>query len=1104
VRSYVGTNMSIIITLLSEQPFLILPTGFLGWLGVLGWLALIGYLIKVFRQYTKPWTLFNRILILALIVLVPITTFFVGARLPVWKAFPIPEVALEPKGQALMFFSAVPWVLAAGLLGPTPATILAAFSGTILAVWDTHSLFTVFEMVLLAILLSWFLGQRYRTWVYKRLRQPIIAILVLSLIYPIIFSINSVFLTRGSIAEQIDYAFTNVAAMILVVVGPLVIAGLFAVIARYTSPKRWGGQSPWVLSPSESSLEARFLQSFFPLFIILVLVLMVGDWIIAGNAARQILQDRMASTAQIVAEETPYFLDIGQNLLLRIADKIDLVRIPESELGAILQQEIRSIPYFRQVFVFDQTEKSIGGYPLTDFYSVAHTPEETAGISLALDGVRIQTYTLPALDSESSSIISFIASVEDEYGNVQGVLVGRTDILNNPFFKPILTSLKSLESIGATGFLLDEEGNILYHSDPNRSVFTLPDRNIDEAEYFDETGPDGTRQINYYQPVLGRPWTVILTLPAQRFQQLALNIAAPLLGMVFLLSIVAMSLIRIGLGSVTSSLKSLAVESERISQGQLDHELDSEGGDEVGQLRRAFEKMRLSLKERLDELNRLLVVSQGVASSLEIEKAVQPILEAALATGASSARIVLTQAVIPPLTGSKPKMPSRFGLGELTEEYSKYDHQLLKLMADQPRIVLTNPARTTLLSFHPGVLRPESLLSIALSHEKKYYGTLWVAYDTPHPFTNEEVRFLTMLAGQAALAAANTRLFWTAEFGRQRLEAILASTPDPVIVTDHQDHLLLVNPVARQILGIDGNKDDFGSLDEIIKNPSLLKILRSPSQENESVEISFPNGRIYMATASSILSDQKRIGQVCVLRDVTDFKELDALKSDFVATVSHDLRSPLTLVRGYATMMTMVGDLNDQQENYVKKIIAGVEGMSRLITNLLDLGRIEAKIGLQLEKLPIQDVLEEAIRDFGLQATQKQIKLNLSVPKLTTPIIEADRAMLQQAFHNLLDNAIKYTPKGKEVWIRVVERTNSLVFEFHDTGIGISPVDIPRVFEKFYRSANREAKKQSGTGLGLAIVKSIADRHGGKAWVESQLGKGSTFYLEIPLIYAKM
>jgi two-component system phosphate regulon sensor histidine kinase PhoR len=226
---------------------------------------------------------------------------------------------------------------------------------------------------------------------------------------------------------------------------------------------------------------------------------------------------------------------------------------------------------------------------------------------------------------------------------------------------------------------------------------------------------------------------------------------------------------------------------------------------------------------------------------------------------------------------------------------------------------------------------------------------------------------------------------------------------------------------------------------------------------------------------------------------------LDALKSEFVATVSHDLRSPLTLMRGYATMLEMVGDLNEQQNNYVHKIIAAVENMSRLVNNLLDLGRIEAGVDLQLEMVLVHDVVERVTGSLQLQASQKKIQLSVDIPNDTTPLLEADQALLQQALYNLVENAIKYTEPGGKVDVRVKTRLEGIVFEVSDSGIGIAPVDLPHLFEKFFRGAQREAKKQHGTGLGLAIVKSIAERHGGRVWVESQLGKGSTFSLLIPL-----
>jgi PAS domain S-box-containing protein len=1090
--------MSIIFTLFVEQFFIILPTSVMGWGGLVAWTGVIIYLLVIWKRYQKPFDSSNRVLFLVLIFLVPFANLFVGARMPVWQSLPIPGVVLEPEGLAMMFFSAIPWVLAGGLLGPLPAAVVAVLSGLFQAAWGTHSLYTALEITTLAVLFSGMQNQVYRTRVYNFFRYPIIATVVTWLFYPLLFTINSIFFTSGSLTGQIDYALTNVASASVVVGGPLFVAGLLATIVKGALPERWGGQPPWQFAPTESSLESRFLRNIMWLSLVLVLILLVVDWQIAGDAARQILEDRMASVAQIAADGIPYFLDTGQSLIVRIAEEIQPHLEDPARVTAILEEERQSVPFFRNLYVLDLELNAIGGSPGRDFYAVPTSQDEFSGLDLALRGVSPQSYTLPPLDGESAAMVSFIAAIKNQSDVVQGVLVGRTDIQTNPFTRPILKSLESLVSEGGNGYLLDEYGTILYHPDANRLNQVYPMDVDKDGVYYHETAPDGTRQLTFLKLAIGRPWAVVITYPASEFQQLALDIAAPLLGIVVFLSVFAVFLIRYGLKPVTASLKSLAVETDRIAKGQLDHALLLDGEDEVGQLRRSFDQMRISLKDRLDELNRLLEVSQGVATSLEMKDVVRPILESAMVTGACSARIVLSQAGLPQ-QGTRSEMQSRYGLGELTNTYSRFDDQLLVLMADQDRIVLTNPARTTLLSVHPGATRPEALLSIALRYEKQYYGTLWIAFDEAHTFTREEVRFLTTLASHAALAAAKTRLFWTAEYGRQRLAAILASTPDPVIVTEHKNRLLLVNPAALQVFGLDEETWSGKGVEDVITKPELVALLKSPQENQESIEVSLPDSRIYIATTSAILVDNHKIGKVCVLRDVTHYKQLDALKSEFVATVSHDLRSPLTLIRGYATMLEMVGSLNEQQENYVRKIVTGVESMSRLINNLLDLGRIEANIGLKIEKLSVRDILEQVIETFRLPATQKQLKLNVDMSQITTPIIDADRSMLEQAFHNLLENAIKYTPAGKDIWVRISTRKDRILFEFQDTGIGISSVDIPRLFEKFYRSADREAKKQSGTGLGLAIVKSIADRHGGRVWVESQLGKGSIFFFEIPV-----
>src|SRR5512138_2093650 len=408
------------------------------------------------------------------------------------------------------------------------------------------------------------------------------------------------------------------------------------------------------------------------------------------------------------------------------------------------------------------------------------------------------------------------------------------------------------------------------------------------------------------------------------------------------------------------------------------------------------------------------------------------------------------------------------------------------------------------LVLDPGMPRPESLIALALRHENRYYGVLWAAYNKPRAFTEADLRFISTLASQASLAVANIRLFLTVELSRRQLEAILNSTPDPVLVTDASNRLILANPAAGHVFGVTIRRGERPGVEQTLQVKALNDLLTSSSAERRSAEINMPDGKTYLAMASPMTAEGKTVGRVCILRDVTQLKEIDTLKSDFVSTVSHDLRSPLTLMRGYATMLEMAGDLNEQQKGYTKMIMQGVDNMAKLVNNLLDLGRIDFGVGLQVENIPVLDIIERVTSSLQLQATQKNIALGVEIPKDLPHAIEADQALLHQAIYNLVENALKYTPDGGTVTIRLQCTPTTLTFAIQDSGIGIPKSDLPRLFEKFYRGTNREALQQRGTGLGLAIVKSIAERHGGKVWVESELGKGSIFYLLVPLAQPKL
>ena len=1086
--------MQFIATLITDLAYLN-PIQTAGWLVWLGFAGLLVVALMNWRKYHPAWNARSWGIFTALILITPVAALFLGLRFPTGSALPVPGLPEEPPGSTMLPFSAVPWTLAGGLLGPFAAAGIGMLSGLVRGIWDTHSLFSAIDLGLMAVLFSAANRQRYRTPIYRFLRSPLFSALSLVVVHALFFVLSSIFTVASSaaITERLDYALSNVGVVSLAFGGEMLIAGLVSQIAASIFSSYWGELGMLQPSPAEKSIETRFISGTGTVISLLLVTLLLGDWIVAGVAARNLLRNRLESTAHTAAQSVPFFLETGQNLASRFASDPQLTRTADAELPVYFSERIQSIPYFNQLIVFDaQSAALIASYPPES--PARLTQQEEAGLLPAQQGVPNQVHAIPPLVPGGAARVSFLAAIP----GTSRVLVARTDFQANPYMRALAENLNGMQELNGVGLLVDDQGIILHHLQAEQVMTQYAGQRSDQPAFFDEAASTGTRQLVYYQPIPGHPWAVVLTIPAQETQQLAIDIAFPTSLMIVLLGLVALVSLRLSLRSVTGSLQNLAAEAKYISTGKLDRPLTTEGVDELADLRRAFEQMRVSLQGRMDELNRLLTASQGVASSLTLKEALQPILEAVAASGASSARIILLRDMLP----SPVETPVRFADGPEKDTYKHLDQQILSLAEGQEMVVMAVISRTR-LTLDPNLPHPESLIAISLRHEGKYYGVLWAGYKKQHVFNDSDLRFMSTLASQSALAVANIRLFLRVEVSRRQLEAVLDSTPDPVLVTDASDRLILANPAAVNVFGVIIRGGDRPDLERTIQVEALNELLAASSTERRSMEIRMSDGKTFLAMASPMTAEGKTVGRVCILRDVTQLKEIDTLKSEFVSTVSHDLRSPLTLMRGYATMLEMAGALNDQQRNYARMIVQGVDSMAKLVNNLLDLGRIDFGVGLQVESIPVLDIIERVIGGLQLQAKQKNISLGVEIPKDLPHAIEADQALLHQALYNLVENALKYTPDGGAVTVELQTSETALTFAVKDSGIGIPENDLPRLFEKFYRGTNREALAKRGTGLGLAIVKSIAERHRGKVRVESELGRGSTFFLQVPLAQSK-
>ena len=327
----------------------------------------------------------------------------------------------------------------------------------------------------------------------------------------------------------------------------------------------------------------------------------------------------------------------------------------------------------------------------------------------------------------------------------------------------------------------------------------------------------------------------------------------------------------------------------------------------------------------------------------------------------------------------------------------------------------------------------------------------------------------------------------------QRYEYIFANIDDGVLILDEAGSIQLMNKAMIIAFGLP-DKGYRGKLVlEVIDHPDFNVLLnRAQMVPLKYHEINFNDGRIYNAQYTPL----EGIGSVITVQDISYLKQVDRLKSDFVHTVSHDLRSPLTSVLGYTELVGRVGPLNEQQVEFLNRIRSSVENITSLVNELLDLSRLEAGFDTRREIVRLENVLKFAVDTLEGQFRLNNLSLQSDIAE-DLPEMRGNPIRLRQLLDNLLTNAAKYAPPGTNIRVSLQAEDDLIIFSVADEGPGIPQSEQGRIFEKFYRASN-VPEQVGGSGLGLAIVKSIVDSHQGRIWVESVVGKGSTFFVVLP------
>jgi len=393
----------------------------------------------------------------------------------------------------------------------------------------------------------------------------------------------------------------------------------------------------------------------------------------------------------------------------------------------------------------------------------------------------------------------------------------------------------------------------------------------------------------------------------------------------------------------------------------------------------------------------------------------------------------------------------------------------------------------------------QRLLYVPLQLRGRVFGVLGVDNrQKVTSFTEHHVQIVSALADFAVIAIENARLYYNTVIERNKLETILTSIQDGVIVLDNDGRVILINQTAKSAFNI-GQANPEGQLAaEILTHPDLLELIGPQRKTSyDRGEINLADGRVFSAQLTPI----PEVGLAVTMNDITSLKKLDRIKTDFVSTVSHDLRSPLTAILGYVELIDRVGSINDTQREFIRRVQTSVHNITELVDDLLNLGRIEAGFDTRKEMVQIDQIIRISSEECSARAVEKDLKLIIDLQEQFPPLY-GNPIQIRQMVDNLLDNAIKYTPKGGAIKIAAKVEGSQVILQVIDTGMGIPLVDLPYIFDKFYRASNITAI-QNGTGLGLSIVKSIVENHQGRIWVDSVINQGTKFTIILPLAEAR-
>jgi len=512
---------------------------------------------------------------------------------------------------------------------------------------------------------------------------------------------------------------------------------------------------------------------------------------------------------------------------------------------------------------------------------------------------------------------------------------------------------------------------------------------------------------------------------------------------------------------------------------------------------------------RVRQRDHLLEISRALTAQLDLDELLEMVLEAAAEMLSGQASLI---ALRDPDQGDF-SIQASYGLPSAVVPYFEPLLADIPDYADRSRFHIPGLAEKLGQIVTQLGLRLQQVVALPMSIRDNLIGVLYVFRAYGSGFTSNDRRVLASFADQAAIAVYNAQLYERVSQEKRRLDAILEYSADGVLILDSAQRIQVFNRALSRLTGWTASEALDRRHDEVIRwahletdrdlSDAVAGGWPLPSARPLYVEGDLRRKRggtvsVGMIYAPLFGQDRRLVNIIANVRDITRFREADEIKSTFVSVISHELKTPVALIQGYAETLLRKDARWDPKtrEESLEVILEESDRLHHLIDNLLDASRLEAgKLPLEKEPVALDALARRVAERFRTQTDAHQV--NVAFPE-EFPVIEGDPTRLEQVLNNLISNAIKYSPEGGPIDITGSAVSERVTVTVTDRGVGIPFEEQPHIFESFYRGSREYQQQTAGAGLGLYLAKAIVEAHGGEIWVESDPGEGAAFSFSLP------